>query len=139
MNKPYKLIDHTADIGLSIEADSKEKIFEFAALGMFDQLADLSNVLEKENIKIELEAEDSLEELFLIWLQVLRYYHIEGLILKKFIIDELTNTKLKAQVYGEYYNPTKHTIFTEIKLVTYHQLEVKKINNKWQAKVIFDL
>jgi len=139
MNKPYKIIDHTADIGLSIEADTKEKIFEFAALGMFDQLVDLSNIEEKENIKIELEAEDGLEELFLIWLQELHYYHIEGLILKKFIIDELTNTKLKAHVYGEYYNPTKHIIFTEIKLVTYHQLEVKKVDNKWYAQVIFDL
>jgi SHS2 domain-containing protein len=43
-------------------------------------------------------------------------------------------------VYGESVNFNKHEVYTEIKSVTYHQLEVRqKEDGSWRAQVIFDL
>jgi SHS2 domain-containing protein len=32
-----------------------------------------------------------------------------------------------------------HRLKKQLKAVTYHQLQIKKVNRRWQAQVIFDL
>jgi SHS2 domain-containing protein len=44
-----------------------------------------------------------------------------------------------AEVSGETINPDRHTIFTEIKAVTFHGLRLEKSDNGWEAQIILDL
>jgi SHS2 domain-containing protein len=46
---------------------------------------------------------------------------------------------LKARVKGEPFQEGVHVIKTEVKAVTYHQIEVRKENRGWRAQIIFDL
>ena len=51
-----------------------------------------------------------------------------------------SETEMAATVYGEPVNFDKHEVYTEIKSVTYHQLQVvQKGDGSWFAQVIFDL
>ncbi|MFQ6003010.1 MAG: archease, partial [Candidatus Zixiibacteriota bacterium] len=46
--------------------------------------------------------------------------------------------KLHASVGGELIDVEKHKVKVDVKAVTYHLLKVKKIDDKWTAKVILD-
>lgn len=137
--KPYELIDHTADIGIKAYGKDWKELFANAAYGMFDILADLKNVQIKQSLKIELEA-PNIEELFLSWLSELLYQHNgKQMILKKFLISNLTEKALSARVQGERLDLSRHRLKTEIKAVTYHGLCVQKVKDLWQGEVIFDV
>jgi SHS2 domain-containing protein len=46
---------------------------------------------------------------------------------------------LKAVARGDIFDPSRHRFKTEIKAVTYHQVEVKEVDGKWEGRVIFDV
>jgi len=137
--KRYEVIDHTADIGIKAYGKDLKELFINAAYGMFGILADLKNVRAKEQLAIKLEA-PNIEELFLSWLSELLYqYNNKKIIFNKFLIEELSERMISAQAQGEKWDLDKHRLKAEIKAVTYHQLKVQKIKDKWQAEVIFDV
>jgi SHS2 domain-containing protein len=51
----------------------------------------------------------------------------------------LSEIKISAKIYFDAYLPDLHTIKTEIKAVTYHQIQVKRSPTGWKARVIFDI
>ena len=135
----YKQIEHTGDIGIKIFGNSLEDIFINAAYGMFDVIADISNV--NTNLIEEVEvAGDNHEELLVNWLSELNYLFItEHIIFNKFEITRLTDTELHAAAIGDRFDSRKHPLNTEIKAVTYHEIYVKQLKNKWEAQIIFDI
>ena len=62
---------------------------------------------------------------------------------KKIVTDTLINTispsKLKATLQTIAFDPNLHEVLREIKAVTYHQIEVTEKDNRWEARIIFDL
>lgn len=70
--KNYELLDHTADIGIIVYGETKEKAFESAAEAMFDLMCPLEKIQEKECFDIEVDGED-LESLLVTWLNELLY------------------------------------------------------------------
>lgn len=46
---------------------------------------------------------------------------------------------LSAIISGEPYDPARHTIKTEIKAVTFHNLSIKKTKEGYTAEVLFDV
>ena len=135
----YKQIEHTGDIGIKVFGYSREDIFINAAYGMFDIIADISKVTQSLVEEVEV-AGDNPEELLVSWLSELNYIYItENKIFNKFEIAHLSDTELNGSAIGERFNPHKHPINTEIKAVTYHDIYVKQLKNKWEAQIIFDI
>lgn len=135
----YKQIEHTGDIGIKVFGESLKDLFINAAYGMFEIIAEISNVNHSLAEKIEV-AGDNREELIVNWLSELNFVFItEQKIFNKFEIERLTNTELIATAIGEKYDPRKHPINTEIKAVTYHEIYVKQVKNRWEAQIIFDI
>jgi SHS2 domain-containing protein len=74
------------------------------------------------------------------WLSELLYLHdVENLLFKGFEIDSVGKDGLKAIVKGEPFQEGVHVIKTEVKAVTYHQIEVRREKRGWRARVILDL
>ena len=135
----YKLIDHTADIGISVEGKDLEDLFATAACAMISQMIDLDKIKNKETKKIELEGAD-LEDLLVRWLNELLFLSDNGYIFKKFNIETLKETSLLASLEGEKIDFRKIPLKQQIKAATYHQLEIKKDNSgNWQTTIIFDV
>jgi SHS2 domain-containing protein len=132
-------VDHTADEGIVVEAPDLERLFERAALGMFFVLADVSAVRARETFRISIDAAECVA-LLLRWLSDLNYRHVtEHLIFSKFKVMTLNEQHLEADVFGEIFAPARHTIFTEIKAVTFHDLRLERNERGWKAQIIFDL
>lgn len=139
MKTKYKLIDHTADIGIIAYGKDLSELFVNSAYAMFDILTDVGKINSNDSFEIQILAK-SLEELLINWLDELLFrYETERIICDRFIINSLTDQNLSATVFYEKIDRRKHEIKTEIKNVTYHQLEIKKVRNRWQARIIFDV
>ena len=135
--KRYKLIEHTADIGLIAYGSNLTEAFANAAYGMFSIIAELRKVREVESRQVELEGKD-MEALLFDWLNTLLYFFdTDTLLLRRFDIRELTENKLEAICYGERYDPSQHRLKTGVKSATYHMLNIDRERN--QVRVIFDI
>ena len=138
--KPYEYLEHTADMGLVVRGRNLSELLTNAAQGLFETIAVVDTVDETVSIEIHLTAE-SVEELFVAWLDELIYRHeTEEVFFKRAAVQRCSETEMSATVYGESVNFDKHEVYTEIKSVTYHQLQVvQKGDGSWFAQVIFDL
>ena len=135
----YEIIGHTADMGIRVWGRTKKALFKNAAEGMFDLIVDKKNIRINKTLKFNLKAPDS-RELFISWLRELLYqYSAKGLVFKKFIISKFTDTQLCAEAVGENMDLKKHIFKNDLKAVTYHSLDIKKIKDYWQAQGIFDV
>ncbi len=135
--KRFELIEHTADIGLVAYGKDLAEAFANAAYGMFSIMTGLDRVREAVSRHVEVD-EDDRESLLFEWLNSLLYrFDVEMLLFKRFDITELDSTHLKADCYGEKFDPSRHQIKIGIKSATYHMLEVDAKENR--VKVIFDV
>jgi SHS2 domain-containing protein len=137
--KPYRLIEHTADLGMEIRGKDPVDLFEKAAWSFFDIMIRSRNADHHEERIISLQAPDQ-EALLVAWLGELLYLFETGpLVLDQFIIQSLTPTSLQALVRGDPLDPRKHHLRLAVKAVTYHQLRIWEEQGIWKAKVFFDL
>ena len=135
--KRYRLIEHTADIGLIAYGNNLAEAFGNAAYGMFSIIAGLRAVREVESRQVKLEAKD-MEALLFDWLNSLLYFFdTDTLLLKRFDISELTENRLQATCYGERYNPSRHRLKIGVKSATYHMLKIDREKN--HVRLIFDI
>ncbi|PIP11854.1 MAG: hypothetical protein COT45_02215 [bacterium (Candidatus Stahlbacteria) CG08_land_8_20_14_0_20_40_26] len=133
---PYELIDHTADIGIKVNAETLEGLFTDSAIGTFEIIGHVNTGVDQ---KVEISLKSNiLEDLLHDWLSELLYiYETDNIAFSKFKFGGLDETHLKVTAYGEVVEPENAK--TEIKAVTYHNLEVKKDKKGYSVKIIFDI
>ena len=138
MKEDFKIIDHTADVGITAYGADMNQAFTNAARALFSLITELNDVEEFLHRDIELTAPDA-ESLLVEWLNELIYlFDTENIVLKRFNITKLTNTQLKGRSYGEKIDSSKHRLKTGVKAATYHMLKVDK-SNVCRVKVLFDI
>ena len=137
--KGFEVIDHTADVGIIAYGAEIKQVFCNAALALFSLITELEDVGEELKYDLEVASEDR-ESLLVEWLNELIYlFDAEHALLKKFDVQSLSNTRLKATCYGEKFDPSRHKIKTGVKAATYHMLRIDKYNKGYKAQVIFDI
>jgi SHS2 domain-containing protein len=139
MMKRFEILDHTADIGIIIHGDNLKALFENAGEAFFNLITDLRKVKRRIERRVNIGGE-SLDRLMVDWLSELLYLHdVENLLFRGFKVDSVGEDGLRAIVKGELFQEGVHVIKTEVKAVTYHQIEVRQVNRGWRAQVILDL
>jgi SHS2 domain-containing protein len=135
----FRMLDHTADVGIVARGKDLPRTFASAARAMFEIIAELDNVGETESREVELASSDR-DTLLVDWLNELLYlFDAEQLLLCRFDVHTLRGETLKATVYGERVDPTRHRVRMGIKATTYHMLELKCEPEGCEARVIFDV
>lgn len=136
----YQVIDHTADIGIRVEAGSLPDLFVEAAEATFDLLVFSKRAyIPAVEVPIELSA-PALDQLFVRWLQeVLFIFEARRLVLTRFWIDDISETHLAGAARGQKFDADRHSQKLDIKAVTYHKLKVREEGGIWRAEVIFDI
>ncbi len=135
----FEILDHTADIGIIVHGENLKRLFENAGEAFFRLITDLRKVKGRIERRVNIGAE-SLDRLMVDWLSELLYLHdVENLLFKGFNVDSVGEDGLKAAVKGEPFQEGVHVIKTEVKAVTYHQIEVRQEKRGWRAQVILDL
>jgi SHS2 domain-containing protein len=139
-SKFYRLIEHTADIGIKVRGVNQRQLFANAARAMFDIMAGKKKAGRaslKTPVTIRLDAAN-VEVLFHDWLnELVSLAAVKYVIFCDFKFKTLTAERLEAIAFG--CDAGAYAMRTEIKAVTYHQLRVRKIRSGWSAEVIFDV
>jgi SHS2 domain-containing protein len=141
--KRFEWIEHPSDVGFRAYGKNLAEAFENAALALFEVMVDTSKVEPREEISIELEAEDE-GALLYEWLDRLLYFHdARGLVMSKFSIKELSSSekgfKLKAKAWGECFDVTRHPERTAVKAMTYHMMEIKRERDRCWVQAVVDV
>jgi SHS2 domain-containing protein len=137
----YKTIEHTADVGISVEAPSLPELFTEAARAMFElMVTSRRGYIPSIEVPIEVEA-PSLDQLMVRWLSELLFiFESRRLVLSKFWIDEMDEGRLVGSAKGLKFDDTRHSQAMMIKAVTYHRIRVERdASGAWRAEIIFDI
>jgi SHS2 domain-containing protein len=139
MVKRFEILDHTADIGIIVHGENLKTLYENAGEAFFHLITDLRKVKRRVERRVHIEGK-SLDRLMVDWLSELLYLHdVENLLFKEFNVESVGEDGLEATVKGEPFQDGVHVIKTEVKAVTYHQIEVRQETGGWRAQVILDL
>ena len=139
VEKGFKILEHTADVGIIAYGTDIREVFANAAVGLFSLIAEMGNIREDIQQELELSAEDE-EELLVKWLNELIYiFDVEHIIFSRFEINELTSNQIKARCFGQRIISGQHELKREVKAATYHMLKISKSNTVYEAQIIFDI
>jgi SHS2 domain-containing protein len=131
---PYELIDHTADMGMRVSSPTLEGLFEEAAYALADILGG-KDALGNDEVVVESQGIDRVD-LLVRWLQEILYLiEAKGFRLRGATIQNLSETQAVGVIQGAY---TNSPLTTEIKAVTYHNLDIAYIDNVFVATIILD-
>jgi SHS2 domain-containing protein len=139
----FEYLEHTADVYIASHGATMEEAFGNSALAMFEVMTDTQKVNATHKDAIEVEAEDEYALLYS-WLEALLVkFEVNGMVYSKFDVHFIKETKdgfkLKATIYGEKYEASKHSQKVGVKAVTYHQMEFIKEREKVTLMFILDI
>jgi len=136
---PYRILDHTADVGLEAEGATLAEAFANAATGMYSIMVHLDRVSERVQRPVQVKAKDA-EGLLTAWLlELLFITEVEGLVFRRFDVQEASPRHLAAVAHGEPLDPQRHPKGAVVKAVTRHALEVGPIDGGYRVRVILDI
>jgi protein archease len=133
--------EHTADLGLRIEAGTLEDLFETAARGLFQIIvANLDAVRALDPQEIVLEAETT-ADLLVSWLNELIFRsETQHAVFSHFAVRVGGDgRRLEASIAGEMIDVARHILDHEVKAVTLHGLRLEQVGDRWSAEVILDI
>jgi SHS2 domain-containing protein len=135
----YFVTDHTADIGLHVFGKDPAELFTTAAQALFDIMIEDSLVKATQSLCLSVDGLDW-HDLMVNWLRELLYlWSGNDLLVHATNIIRIEPHVLDAEIIVDPFDPQRHSIITEIKAVTYHQIEVAQKVSEWEAKVILDV
>ena len=142
-NGKFEFLEHTADVYIAAYGKDLAEAFESAAAAMFEVMTELEKVSLKAKTTLTIEGEDEYALLYN-WLEALLVKsETEGMLYSKFEVQNLNHTKegwkLRADVWGEEFEPEKHPQKVGVKAVTYHRMEITKEPDKVSLKFILDI
>jgi SHS2 domain-containing protein len=113
--------------------------FRNAALGLMSIIAGSSTITSCEKRLISIRALDR-ENLLVRWLtEILYMYDAEKFLTADAEFDLIHDTSLKATIFGQRVDPSRHDLKIDVKAITYHKLMVEQIGDTWHARVFVDI
>lgn len=131
----HRWIEHTSEVELLVEAESKEAVFAEAALALGELLTDESDadngIVRRE---LSVRARD-LPALLATWLEELVFIaETEGLVPERVVEVDVDAGEARGVIEGRRSLPQ-----TLVKAITYHRLEMRPIETGWRGRVVFDV
>ena len=138
MANGYRFIkDLTSDIMFEATGKDEKEVFENAAKAMFDVICQRDKIGKSETVEIQVKAE-SLPELMIAWLsELIAEVDIEEMFFSEFEINRISDTHLRAKLYGEEISAEKGE--TVVKAVTYHNFKFEKTPEGFLTQVVVDI
>ncbi|XP_054158072.1 protein archease-like [Oppia nitens] len=138
----YEFLDHTADVQIHAWGASLAEAFEQSAVAMFAYMTEISTVDMTDTHDIEV-AGDDLESLFYQFLdEFLFAFSADPFFIgRKIKITEFDrqNNRIKAKGYGETFSLDKHPQGTEVKAITYSNMQIHEKVGRSDVYVIIDI
>jgi SHS2 domain-containing protein len=135
----FETFDHTADLGLRVEAASREELFAEAARGLTAQIVENPEKISPRDEITIAKPGTEIDYLLFDWLDELIYqYEVRNRVFAEFDV-RLDDTGLTATLRGETVDRGKHALSHEVKAITYHGFMVEPTDRGWRAEMILDI
>ena len=141
--KRFEFLEHTSDAYIAAYGGTLEEAFENAALATFEVMTDVKKVEPVIEENVEVKAGDE-QALLYNWLEeLLVKFDLTDNLYSRFKITAIEETRgvlrLKARIWGEPLDLTKHPRKVGVKAVTYHQMEILKKPKAVTVRFILDI
>lgn len=137
--EPFRILEHTADVGFEAFGATREEVFANAARALIHLFADLDSIEAREEVTVRVEASDP-PGLLVNWLsEILYLVDAESWLFSDFVVRSLEDTRLHALARGEKFDPSRHGAKLLLKAITYHQLVLEQTASGWRAQVYVDI
>lgn len=137
--KPYRLIEHTADLGMEVYGNDAVELYANAALALSDILLHKAGSVGEDTTEFQIVGDDPVD-LLVNWLRELLYsWTVHHRLVVKVEITRLTENSLDAVAHTHTPPLDLMDAAYEIKAVTYHQVAVESDSSGWRCRVFFDI
>jgi SHS2 domain-containing protein len=130
----WELFDHTGDLGVVARAATLEELFAECARAMGSILADAPAPAPAGTDAFPVAGAEPAEELREFLAELLYRFSAEHRLYVRFRARPGT-----VDADWEPYDESRHPLGTELKAVTWHQLEAIRDGDGWRGRVIFDV
>ena len=142
MSGGFRYLEHVTDAYIEAYGESMEEAFSYAAKGTVNVMFAIKDIQGTSKVDFRIEGVDYYELLFN-WLErVHLLITIDNKVISNFQL-KICKLDSKFQLTGsgiaETIDITRHGYKTEIKGVTYHEMEILQQGNRYKVKFILDL
>jgi SHS2 domain-containing protein len=135
----FRIIDHTADLGIEVTGRDLAELFAHAAQAMFQLIARGRGRGPVTTQRLTVTGQDP-ADLLVNWLRELLYqWSGRERLLVAVTVLSVADHAIYADIATEPYQPASQRILHEIKAVTYHRIAVVPIPTGFKATIIFDV
>lgn len=128
-----------ADLLVEATGASLGEAFANLALGMFNAMTPIRDIAEEEEFVVEAEGDDLESLLFNLMDEFLYLNDVEYLVPRKMevSVDE-RHFHAEALCVGERFSRDTHETGVAVKAVTYHMMEIRRMNGGYRVRMVFD-
>lgn len=142
MFKPYEYLPHTADVRFRAYGRTLEEAFSNSALAMFNIMLDTKKVAPKIERKIQVQAKEPGRLLFEFLGRFLFLLDAENFVLNKIATLKISRKGAKyildAVAVGDELSE-KYETLTQVKAITYNEMEIKEEKGTWVVNAVADV
>ncbi len=134
---PFKLLDHTADVILRVDALNLETLLADAGKGLFAAMLDLDKVQPIVQSYFHVSGRSEEELLYNFLEELLVYKDADALAFSRFDVD-LNGLSADVTAYGERIRQ-EHEPRSDVKAISWHNFRVWKDSAGWHAEILLDV
>ncbi len=137
----FQYLEHTADVGVDVEADDLAQAFSEAGLALFGIMTETEGFEAKTEVQVSATGDD-LESLLYNWLEELIFtFDTERLILVRIEVGDISADppSIRATCFGEEFDQSVHGSGTEVKAITYHRMKVEVGDERVHLRYFVDI
>ncbi len=139
----FELIDHTADVGVKVTANSLPELFKGFGISLVTLLFGVVKPKGRKRVEWLRCESPTGEDLLIDFLNEILFFifHQKKLPVewKRLNITHSHHYVLKSKFLYQHWDAQKLPPNFDIKSATYHNLRILKMNRKWTASVVFDI
>lgn len=138
-NAGYEPVDHTADVAMRVWAPDLRELLLQAAKGFIDLMIDPATVRAETARQIVARGADA-EDLLVGWLEEIHYVFEAGRFAPCEVeITEFEGDEVRGLVRGEALDPERQEVRQVVKAITYHSMDIKQTDGRYEVEIVFDV
>jgi SHS2 domain-containing protein len=139
----FSLLPHTTDAYIEAVGATLEEAMQFAGLALIDTMCNANSISPSVTEHIEASGESEVALLY-DWLEsILLKFDLERWVYGEFkiapIVKSTAGFRTVAKASGEKYDREKHGAKVEVKAVTYHRMEILRVEGSTILRFVLDL
>ncbi len=140
-------LEHTADVKYLIKGDNLNEAFELCGYSYGMTLTNLLEIQQVEKIEFQIESEDLESLLYDFISELIFLFDTSNVIISNFtkveVLEKNKRFSLTIEGIGEQFSQEKHELGTEIKAMTYAEMNIKLTNSDFSKPasiiLVFDI